>query len=296
MKKSIVSLYFFLLLFLPVYATDDFINYEDSLRTIIEQVPFLENDSQRQQTGKQFKDYFQKVLSMEGSFDYPFDSLTVVSFLKAPDDKFRIISWYIPLEDDRFEYFGFFQIPIPEKEDEFVLFELKDVASELSQTQYEILKDLNWYGAYYLELIHRQHNREDYYALLGWRGDNPQTRKRVIEPLVLTDSGEPVFGQEVFTYRNNNHKRVIFEYSSRVSITMNYESQRVEGRRRPEKIIIFDRVAPTHSFLEGHYQYYVPETNIFDGFAFDDGKWVFIEDIDARVPPRTPPPLPQPPE
>lgn len=47
-------------------------------------------------------------------------------------------------------------------------------------------------------------------------------------------------------------------------------------------MILFDRLVPLSTSLEGQKQFYVPETNIFDAFIFENGRWVFMEDIDAR--------------
>lgn len=56
-------------------------------------------------------------------------------------------------------------------------------------------------------------------------------------------------------------------------------------------MIVFDRLSPidtrTSKYaanLDGQYQFYVPESNVFDGFIFENGKWYFVKDIDARNP------------
>ena len=49
-------------------------------------------------------------------------------------------------------------------------------------------------------------------------------------------------------------------------------------------MIIFDRLSPLDPNLEGQYQFYYPETNIFDAFIFKSGKWNFVKDIDAEEP------------
>lgn len=273
---------------------NDFRNDEDSLRKIMLQITEPEHDFERLAINLEFKTLFSEVLQKEGSMDYPFDSLVVVSRLTSPDGTFRIISWYVPLSESQFEYFGFFQSR-DSRSSAARLFMLEDKAMQMEEPMYETLDHENWYGAYYTQIIHRRHQREDYYTLLGWRGDNPLTRKRIIEPLRVMGQGRPSFGQPVFTYRNNRNRRVIFEYSAKVTMSINYESHVIDQSRRSQDIIIFDRMEPTHSFMRGHYQFYVPETNIFDGFYFDDGRWIFIPDIDARNPERPRPPRPVPP-
>ena len=273
----------------------DFRMHEDSLKQIMLQIIEPEHDFERLAINHDFKEYLTRVLEMEGSMDYPFDSLLIVSRLTSPEKTFRIMSWYVPLSDSNFEYFGFFQSRASVNE-EPRLYILRDNAKNIEDPMFETLDHDNWYGAYYTDLIHRRHRGTDSYLLLGWRGDNPLTRKRIIEPIRLMGKGRPSFGQPVFRYEKNNHRRIIFEYSAKVSMSINYESHAVGQSRRPQEIIIFDRMAPTHSFLKGHYQFYVPETNIFDAFVFEEGNWIFVPDIDARNPRRQPVPRPVPPQ
>ncbi len=297
-NKKFVRIFLALMLLagLPdiTHAQKDFAAHEDSLKRMMRRIIEPEHDFERLAINYEFKTYLEKVLQKEGSFQYPFDSLVVVSRLKAPDESFRIISWYVPLQDGKFEYFGFFQSLLHSGEG-YQLFILTDKASQMTEPQFETLDHENWYGAYYTDLIHKTHRRNDYYLLLGWRGDNPLTRKRLLEPIRVMGRGRPSFGQPVFRYDNNRHRRVIFEYSAKASMVMRYESFVLEQSRRPQDIIIFDRMAPSHSFMRGNYQFYVPETNIFDAFMFEDGNWIFVPDVDARNPRRTPPPRPAPP-
>ena len=80
-------------------------------------------------------------------------------------------------------------------------------------------------------------------------------------------------------------------------MTLKHEPQQYQVKKRlkkPEKgkrfimenvkseMILFDRLVPLNTSLEGQKQFYVPETNVFDAFIFEKGKWLFIEDIDAR--------------
>jgi hypothetical protein len=76
-------------------------------------------------------------------------------------------------------------------------------------------------------------------------------------------------------------------------VSLRYDEQsffaRKNSKSRKQKrynkdMIIYDRLRPMDENLSGQFEYYVPETNIFDGFVFNNGKWVFIKDIDARNP------------
>lgn len=296
MIKSIF-LFFQILFLYPVLvmsqANQDFRLYEDSLRHLALNIPSGNSDSERKQANDQFAGYFKEVLLLEGAFHYDFDSLNTISILKAPDESFRIITWYVPLQDDNFEYFGFFQFnnPVnPEKK----LITLQKSEIHNSDLQSVTLEHEKWHGNYYTDLIHRTYDQQDHYLLIGWRADNPMTRKRILEPLHFSETGMPLFGNQIFQFEDNSHHRIIFEYSSKVSMTIRYDDYLFPENSYPEKVIIFDRLVPTKSFLKGHYQFYVPEMNIFDAFRFVDGNWIFVEDIDMRNPRRNPPTRPLP--
>jgi hypothetical protein len=276
-----------------LFAQPDFKVHEDSLKKMAMEIVKPEHDFERLALNLEFKKYLEQVLQMDESIHYPFDSLKTISRLTAEDKSFRIISWYVPLGNNKFEYFGFVQARIASNQ--YMLYALTDDAFNIQEPLFETLDHEKWYGAYYTHLIHKKHRRKDYYVLLGWRGDNPLTRKRIIEPIKIMGKGRPSFGEPVFRFENNRHRRIIYEYSAKISMSMRYEAHSVEGSSRPQEIIIFDRMRPTHGFLKGHYQFYVPETNVFDGFVFDEGKWIFLSDIDAKNPRRRPAPRPVPP-
>lgn len=265
----------------------DFLMCEDSLQYLALTIPAGNTDLDRKTANDHFMGYFEEVLLMDGAFHYDFDSLTTISILKAPDESFRIITWYVPLRGDNFEYFGFFQFNDPDNPARKLL-TLRDKGAYTGNPQAVTLEHNNWYGSYYTDLIHRTYDQQDHYLLIGWRADNPMTRKRILEPLHFSETGNPLFGKPVFQYGENNHHRIIFEYSSKVSMTVRYDDFVFPENIFPEKVIIFDRLIPTQSFLKDHYQFYVPEMNIFDAFRFVKGNWVYIEDINARNPRQDP--------
>jgi hypothetical protein len=117
---------------------------------------------------------------------------------------------------------------------------------------------------------------------LGWKGDNPLTRKRVIEPLVFV-SGKPNFGDQVFEIGEHKPFRVVFEYSRQVSMSLDFEPMYQKSNNQFIPMIIFDRLVPTHQSMAGRYEHYVPEVNVFDGLEFQNGIWMFIPDVDVRV-------------
>jgi hypothetical protein len=54
----------------------------------------------------------------------------------------------------------------------------------------------------------------------------------------------------------------------------------------PKDMIVFDRLIPMHPSMEGQFAFYVPETNIVDAYVFENGRWNYVANIDARNPVR----------
>lgn len=259
---------------------DYFYIAEDSLKVLSLAITEPLDDGQRLGRNTMFKDYFKEVLSQDAQLSWPFDSLKAVQTLKAPDGSFRIITWYVPLQNGQFRYFGFVQT----NESNSLagnLFELNDNSFQIQQPGFHSSVPDNWFGAWYYQLIHNRYEGDDYYALLGWRGSSPLTRQRIIEPFMISANG-PVFGEAVFEAADLSLRRIIFEYSSRVAMSLKYEQHRPKAGQMPRWMIVFDRLSPTHESLRGHFQYYMPEVNVFDAFIFEEGRWKFIRDVDAR--------------
>lgn len=255
---------------------------EDSLRKMATRIVEKPDEKSRFENNQLFFSSLCGVLEKDGSFNYPFDSLQTVSMLMAPDSSFRIITWYVPYTGQRFEYFGIIQRKEKAGENGGLIM-LQDSTTKIQGAVFEELSADKWFGAYYYELIHDPFEGGDHYTLLGWKGDNPHTRKRVIEPLWFRDE-RPVFGREVFRIGQHDPRRIVFEYSARASMSLLYARHPIKAGDAPVDMILFDRLSPGDESLRGQYRYYVPETNIFDALVFENGHWVFYPDVDARAP------------
>ncbi len=253
---------------------------EDSLNILANQIPEPHADEARMQNHALFSDYLEEVLMYDNAFVYPFDSLRTVSMLHAPDSSFRIITWYVPLSGRRFHYSGLIQLPDDSLNTREII-RLHDSTPDIDRSEAGELTAEKWFGAFYYDIIHEP--VMEHFILLGWKGDNPQTRMRVIEPLGLREN-HPVFGKQVFDEPFRNAWRIVFEYSARVSMSLQYEDEILMTEAGNVPMIVFDRLVPTHGSLSGHYQFYKPEVHIVDGLYYDGQKWRFAADVDARLP------------
>jgi len=246
-----------------------FLNYELKLQSLQNKLFSTKIDSLKVKYNKEFLAVLDTVLSAELSFYYPFDSLTQIARLTSPDNKFRIINWNIYKGDGAYFYFGFLQSFVS-KDGKYEYFKLVDRSAGIKNPETYIGEPDKWFGMlYYGKII----KNEDYYTLLAWDGNDKITQKKFIEILYFKDNGDPVFGKDVFKMPKKNPRRIVFEYSSEITMSLKYNEDK--------RMIVFDHLAPKDPFMEGQYQFYGPDFS-YDAFDYSKGKWKFIPDIDIK--------------
>jgi len=110
-----------------------------------------------------------------------------------------------------------------------------------------------------------------YYILLGWKGNNVKSTKKVIEVLSFKNN-KPVFGMGVFDNSKGN-KRIIFEYTRQASMLLKYLPD--------QHLIVFDHLAPPDPHLKDQHETYGPDLS-YDGYKLKDGRWKLVENLDMR--------------
>jgi len=268
---------------------------EAALVEMARNIIYAEQDSVKIRMHQIFVDSLGTLLANPGSFEYPFDSLTFMSKLLPEDRFFRLYTWELPLTGNSRRCFGFLQVPAgPGK---VMIFRLHDQSSGMKEPESKVLQAGEWFGAVYFRIIRETlPDGRALYTLLGRNANYPQVTSKVIEPLTFNQDRKPVFGGPFFSYSPGiEYTRIIFRYSSTVSMVLRYEEQslpstkkwnprqrRFETEETREKMIVCDRLVPIDPLMEGMYEYYVPASDVHDGFLFNRGKWVFTSGIDAR--------------
>lgn len=298
LKKSLLIILIILLCLPKLFSQDreTFGGYEDSLKVLGLIMRNGANDRVKFEASAKFADVLDEVLYIKNSFNYPFDSVNTIARLVSPDKKFRMFNWIIAKDNGTFDYNCILQA-YNDKKKKYDIFKLTDKSAEIIAPEFQALDVENWYGALYYKIIHVKNGDIDYYTLLGWNGNNGNSFKKLIEVLSFRSGNRPFFGAAIFRKGKEKPKRIIFEYSSKAIMTLKYDDQQYQIKKRVRKpkkgkrfeienikteMILFDRLVPLSPSLENQRQFYVPETNVFDAFIFENGRWVFIEDIDAR--------------
>ncbi len=294
----ITAIFFLNLSFLKAQDSYSFRTYEDSLRSLINVVQRGANDNVKFEANEKLILLFEEVLATKKSFDYPFDSLKSISNLISPDKRFRIYTWAIVKTDGIYNQYGFIQV-YNNKKKKYDFYSLNDKSEDIQAAEFQILDNQNWFGAMYYKILHNSTDNNEYYTLLGWDGNDGVSYKKVIDVLTFKANSKPFFGSAIFRKGKDKPRRIIYEYSAQAIMTLRYEVQQYNIKERLKKpvkgkhfdivtkrteMIVCDRLVPLSPNLEGQRQFYVPETNVFDAFIFDNGKWTFIEDVDARNP------------
>ncbi len=285
----------FLFLFLQTAYAQDLPQLEDSLVALHARVLGASTEPERLQANEAFSDLLDQALALDRKLRYPFDSLKTVSILLPENRSFRLLSWYVRHQNGEYTYYGVIQ-SWNERSGRHEAFWLNDQSPTISRPEETQLDAEHWYGALYYDLIEQGKGDRKYYTLLGWDGNSPQMKRRLIEILTFRQNGAPVFGYPLFRNYNRKARRMIFEHSARSTMTLRYDYQGFKEKERnpktrkvkvkevQEDMIVFDRLVPLEPLLEGQHAFYVPESNVYDALVWRNGHWELLRDIDARNP------------
>jgi len=274
LKKNNHILIFFLI---GLYTT----NFAQNTITFEEQIAELnllgqliisnETDDVKYQANTKCKSILKTAIETYASFDTDFSTLKTINVLQ--ENNLKIYNWILPLSDGTYKYFAFFQIKTGKET--FRIVELIDKSETIKSPETRILTNKNWYGALYYKIIYTKNLGKDKYTLLGWDGNNLLTNKKLVD--VVTTNGILKFGAPIFKTEKKTKKRVIFEYSSDVVMSLKYHP-------KIEKIV-FDVLIPSSSSLKGIYEYYGPTLDTFDALYIENKKWNYQKNIQVKLEP-----------
>ena len=243
--------------------------FQDSLLRINEAVFNAQDNAERFALNARFIKTLVNSLKTHSSFSYPFDSLKRISIIKSADNSFRIFSWHLPTDDGTYRFFGAIQIAT--SDGKLKLYPLIDDTENIKDPN-QITGNKVWYGATYYEIVPViTSGRQPYYVLLGWKGNNSKTSKKVIEILSFVKD-EPVFGKAVFS-NSNDKNRIIFEYNKLNTMTLKTDKN--------VGMIVFDHLAPFTPEMEGNFEYYASDSS-FDAYKIVNGKLKLVENIELK--------------
>ncbi len=259
-----------------VYANQIF-----KLKSIASDAFYSKKEADRMAANKEFIKAIEAIAASKGALDFPFDSIKDISTLSPKDKKFKLITWNVPKDDQTHLFFGFLLVNNSKRIKKgfmkyetisgYEYFKLLDVSGTVNNPETFIGTPPKWFGMLYYELI----ENEEYYTLLGWDGNNKLVQRKFIDALYFKSDGTPVFGRDMFRIPRKSPRRLMFEYSSDVTMSLKYIEKNGS--------IVYSHLGPREegTIMEGLPQYYGPDGS-FDSMVQKKGRWVVVEDIDAR--------------
>ncbi len=243
-------------------------HYEDTLTMLGKQMINNETDVERINANYEFIKTLVTALKVPNSFLYKFDSVKSVRIENSPDNRFRIISWHIVNDDGSYRFYGTVQVNTG---GQLQMYPLNDYSPMLKHPEDSVTSNVKWYGAQYYKII-PVYSPKLYYVLLGWKGNNEKSTKKVIDVLSMVNE-KPQFGLPVFEEHGKTLDRVVFEYTRQASMLLKYEPD--------QNLIVFDHLSPPDAKQKNDPQSYGPDLS-YDGFKLKNGKWVLVENLDMR--------------
>jgi len=259
----------------PAYF--DWNNYEVELARLGQNCIRQKTEEQRLAAADTFADLLEKKIYDTESFSYPFEKVTNLSKLIAPDKSFRIYTWSVPMRDGSFTFYG--RLVLNEQK-VLRIVKLTDAASSLENPENMLLKPEQWYGAIYYDIIPTKEKGSIYYTLLGYRPNNSTHHEKILEPLCLENSNKLRFGAKIFNtpllntikYKRPPY-RLILRYSPKSSASVKYIVE--------EKRIVMDHLAPADVVAKDDWARYGPDFS-YQALFWEDGHWQLEDEITIK--------------
>jgi hypothetical protein len=211
-------------------------------------------------------------LKIKNSFYFPFDSVTGIGKLYAPDSSFRIITWQLSFDDYYCRQRGAIQFRTPDGS--LRLVPLRDYSEFADDPMDSIRSKDNWIGAVYYNIIQTKYNNKNYYTLFGFDANGVRSNKKWIEVLTFDNNQMPVFGGRFFSFEKDSAKkapqyRYSIEYKKDASTTVNYDPDL--------KMILVDHLVSESNEDDLPYTF-VPDGD-YEGFKWENGKWLHVDKV-----------------
>ncbi len=277
--------------FSPCFGQHRIGENEIDLMILLDSVKHGSTDHVKYNANENFITLLTQTLNDKQSLNYSFDSLKIGKFT-ASDKNMRLFNWMIMKENGGYEYFAVVQLQTAAVQYKVIVLENK--WNEISNKENVMLANTDWYGALYSEMIEKKYNKQTYYTFLGWNGANNALNQSIIDVMTIKSNGDIAFGaSNYFYFPKEKKRRIVNEFSKKAGMILRYDQQYytpahqhyLKGKSsKPIQadMIIFDRLYPEQEHLQNYKEFYIPGGNVYDGFLFKDGKWIFVNDIDAK--------------
>jgi len=213
----------------------------------------------------QIKATLKVALFQENSFAYPFDSIQRISIQYPQDSSFRIFTWQIYHDLDKYRYGGLIQ----EKNNNRISV-LKDYAAEFMDPEFDVVDAEEWYGNVCYKIHDFESQRGKEYLVFGLNSYKMLENQKIVDVLTFDEEG-PRFGSPVFFKPEStkaDKRRLVYTYSAESSFNLNFDPYL--------NLIIIDHLQPAKS-IRGT-SVWVPD-GTYVGYKFQDHNWMYEEKL-----------------
>lgn len=247
---------------------------EDTLKVLAKDLITDSTTADRMRSDSLFIRTLVRTLHIRNSFYYPFDSVVGISKLYSPDSFFRIITWAIKYDEYYARQRGAIQLRTADGS--LKLFPLRDCSEFTANPMDSVRTKDNWIGAVYYNMVKTEYKGKKYYTLFGYDYNSAMSSKKWIEVLSFNEKNEPVFGGPFFSFEKDKNKqpsqfRYSIEYKKEATAFMNFLDE--------DGMIMIDHLVSETDEPQNKWTY-VPYGD-YEGFKWQNGKWVHVEEIDA---------------
>ncbi|MBT8229152.1 MAG: hypothetical protein KJO50_02760 [Bacteroidia bacterium] len=217
----------------------------------------------REKAGTLFRTAFDNYISSHNLFEKDLSFLEGVSVLQPEDNAFKLLSWQLELDDNKFEYYCYLVKP----DGSFIEFKQNDYPREVMEAME--MSPEEWYGCIYYNIMS---NGPGKYLLFGFNGNGKWKNLKLAD--IMTIEGEEILlGYPGFEDKLNPGTRInrlVLSYSSDATLQLNYNPGL--------QLIIHDHLIQRIGRIPGQGPVFLPD-GTYEGYEFIEGIWMYREKI-----------------
>jgi len=229
-------------------------------------------DNEKDILSRKIWERLEKLLENKLLFDNDFSHFERLATVISADKKVKICTWNVEYSSGEHFFYGGLAINTSSNP---IVYELKDKRKSAENPLQSVMTPDNWYGCIYYDIIENRYEKNTYYTLIGFSGNNAFSQIKLVDILTFSDNEKPnpKFGLNMFTDRYKNNRRLIFEYGKNTTMMLRYDSN--------FNMIVIDNLSPSAPQFYNDFRYYGPDLS-YNGLRFDKGKWIYEDEIDFK--------------
>ncbi|MGE5107272.1 MAG: hypothetical protein ACM3H8_06995, partial [Sphingobacteriales bacterium] len=192
--------------------------------------------------------------------------------LYAPDNAFRLFTWQVEKDESVNRQHGAIQMKTADGS--LKLFPLIDRSDIINSPFDTTMNNLWWIGNIYYRIILKEVNGKKYYTLIGYDEYTMKVTRKWIDVLSFNDKGEPVFGEPIFSFKEDsipksNQNRFSLEFKKEGRARVQYDDEM--------DMILYDHLISETDEPQKKYTL-IPDGD-YEGFKWQDGQWVHVNKV-----------------